>query len=136
MRVETSEQALAVVKEVCRQFPSIKLALIYGSASRNELRPHSDLDVAVSSGSKMPWEVRGKLLMALEDASGRSVDLVDLETLEGLLWEFLWTDAKFALWDHDLVVRYAGKAQAFVEDVKPGYMKMVGERLRRAFGAS
>ncbi len=65
MRVETSEQALAVVKEVCRQFPSIKLALIYGSASRNELRPHSDLDVAVSSGSKMPWEVRGKLFCLL-----------------------------------------------------------------------
>ena len=136
MRVEIREQALVRLKTVCAAFPSIKLALLYGSASRDALQHHSDVDVAVGSGTELTWEERGALHGALEDAFERKVDLIDLETLEGLLWEFLWTDAKFVLWDHDLVVKYAGKAQAFVEDIKPGYMKMVNERLQRAFGAS
>jgi predicted nucleotidyltransferase len=134
LRVRTLDEVVTVVLSVLNNFPAIKVAVVYGSASRNSLGDHSDVDVAVGAGRPLSFEeknlLQSRLMMGLE----REVDLLDLEKLEGLLWEFLWTEGKFILWDHDLVVKYAGKAQAFVEDVKPNLMKMIDDRLERAFG--
>ncbi len=134
MRPEGREAVLEEVSRVLQESGQVKLGLVYGSAARNQLGPHSDIDVAVGAGRPLEWNILSQLHRALSDALEREVDLIDLERLEGLLWEILWTEGKVVLWDHDLVVKYAAKAQAFVEDDKPGLMKMIDVRLEKAFG--
>ena len=61
---------------------SVVLAVLFGSGARNELRPTSDLDVGVLG------TVAGRLAalqVSLERATGRTVDLIALETAPPLL---------------------------------------------------
>ena len=134
MRPQTRDEVVSCVRDVLKGFPDIRLALVYGSAARNQLRDHSDVDVAVGAGVPLSWEVRINLQLVLSDALQRSVDLIDLETLTGLLWELLWTEGVYVLRDHDLIVKYTGKAQSFVEEIKPGMMEMIEYRLAKEFG--
>jgi len=92
------------------------------------------VDLAVGAGRRLTQVEYQALHTALSATLEREVDLIDLETLTGLLWEFLWTEGCFLLKDHDLIVKYTGKAQAFVEDVKPGMMRIIEHRLKEAFG--
>jgi len=135
MRVSSRDVTVSAVREVLLNFPAVRLAILYGSAARDHLRLDSDIDLGISTGSRADGDIKQALQLALADRLERDVDLVDLETVEGLLWESLWNDAVFVLWNHDLVVRYAGKVQAFHEDVKPALMATIEARLDRAFGA-
>lgn len=134
MRASTPEAIVAVIRVVLKNHLDVKVAILYGSVARGQMGEHSDVDIAVGAGRPLDWEAKQALQQDLSEALAREVDLIDLETLEGLLWETLWQDAQFLLWDHDLVVKYAGKVQAFHEDVKPGLMRMIKARLAKAFG--
>jgi predicted nucleotidyltransferase len=58
---------------------------MFGSLARGEARPDSDIDVAVSFGKPMSSDLRMAVTGIVADAAGRSVDLVDLETADGLI---------------------------------------------------
>ena len=60
-------------------------ATIFGSAGRGEARADSDLDVAVSFGRPISADLRMALIGLVAEASGRPVDLVDLEVADGLV---------------------------------------------------
>lgn len=60
-------------------------AAMFGSLARGEARPDSDIDVAVSFGKPMSSDLRMAVTGIVADAAGRSVDLVDLETADGLI---------------------------------------------------
>jgi predicted nucleotidyltransferase len=49
---------------------------VFGSARTGKLRPHSDVDMAVSG---LPPEVFFRAMAAAHDALGRPLDLVDLD---------------------------------------------------------
>jgi predicted nucleotidyltransferase len=49
---------------------------VFGSARKGKLRPHSDVDLAVSG---LPPEVFFRAMAAAHDALGRPLDLVDLD---------------------------------------------------------
>ena len=134
MRPEGRDAVLKVVAETLKSLDRPAVGIVYGSAARDQLADHSDIDVAVGVGERLDFEARSFLYRRLCDALHREVDLIDLESLEGYLWEPLWDEGKFVLWDHNLVVKYAGKAQAFHEDVKPAWLAMVDHRLEKAFG--
>jgi len=112
----------------------VKVGILYGSAARDQLRDHSDIDVAVGAGRPLTWDEQRRVHAALCEVTGREVDLIDLEGLTGLLWEIIWTEGLFLLKDHDLIVKYTGKVQAFVEDVKPSLMAIINHRLVKEFG--
>ena len=58
---------------------------LFGSLARGEARPDSDADVAVSFGKPMSSDLRMAVTGIVADAAGRSVDLVDLESAQGLI---------------------------------------------------
>jgi predicted nucleotidyltransferase len=60
-------------------------AAVFGSLARGEARPDSDIDVAVSFGKPMSSDLRLAVTGIVADAAGRSVDLVDLESADGLI---------------------------------------------------
>lgn len=60
-------------------------AAVFGSLARGEARPESDIDVAVSFGKPMSSDLRLAVTGIVADAAGRSVDLVDLESADGLI---------------------------------------------------
>ena len=60
-------------------------ATLFGSVARGAARQESDIDVAVSFGSPMSSDLRMALTGLIAEVTGRSVDLVDLETAEGLI---------------------------------------------------
>jgi predicted nucleotidyltransferase len=62
-------------------------ATVFGSMARGQALPDSDIDVAVSFGKPMSSDLRMAVLGIVADVSGRSVDLIDLESAEGLIRE-------------------------------------------------
>jgi predicted nucleotidyltransferase len=71
------------LRAALERIPVVRLAVLFGSASRNRLRATSDLDVGVitTDGRDLPPELR----VALERETGRRVDLVSLTTAPPLL---------------------------------------------------
>ena len=65
----------------------VTYATVFGSVARGQARPDSDIDVAVSFGKPMSSDLRMAVLGIIADVSGRSVDLIDLESAEGLIRE-------------------------------------------------
>jgi predicted nucleotidyltransferase len=61
-----------------RTLPDVRLAVLFGSAARGELREDSDLDVLIRLG-RGGLTGRAEVLGRLETASGRRVQLVDLD---------------------------------------------------------
>jgi predicted nucleotidyltransferase len=62
-------------------------ATVFGSVARGQALSDSDIDVAVSFGKPMSSDLRMAVLGIVADVSGRSVDLIDLESAEGLIRE-------------------------------------------------
>jgi len=78
------EAAFSTVRDVLHADPSVAAAIVYGSAARGQLRPDSDLDVAVLRASD-PATAEPPLLEqlgALGEAAGRDVHLTDLEAVD------------------------------------------------------
>ena len=60
-------------------------ATLFGSVGRGQALPGSDIDVAVSFGKPMSSDLRMAVLGIVADVSGRSVDLIDLESADALI---------------------------------------------------
>ncbi|MEZ5650858.1 MAG: nucleotidyltransferase domain-containing protein [Burkholderiaceae bacterium] len=63
-----------------------RYATLFGSVAAGSARPDSDIDIAVSFGKPMSSDLRAALIGLVADEAGRPVDLLDLETAEGLLF--------------------------------------------------
>lgn len=65
-----------------RDFPEIRLALLFGSLARRQgVRWDSDLDLAVAADRPLSADRLWELRSALVELSGRPVDLIDLRRL-------------------------------------------------------
>jgi predicted nucleotidyltransferase len=60
-------------------------AAVFGSVARGEARADSDLDLAVSFGRPMNSDLRMAVTGIAADVAGRSIDLIDLESVDGLI---------------------------------------------------
>jgi predicted nucleotidyltransferase len=80
----------AVLQDVLAQFPTLVLALVFGSVARGKARNDSDLDIAVACGQVLTSAEKMDIITALASRTGRPVDLVDLKTVaEPLLGQIL-----------------------------------------------
>ncbi len=64
--------------EALRKHPNVRLAVLFGSVARGSEQPDSDLDVLVRL-RRDDHRARADLVDALQEASGRRVQLVSLE---------------------------------------------------------
>ncbi len=62
-----------------------RYAAVFGSVADGSAGPGSDIDVAVSVGTPMSTERRAGLIATIAGVAGRAVDLIDLETAQGLI---------------------------------------------------
>jgi predicted nucleotidyltransferase len=60
-------------------------ATVFGSVARGQALPDSDIDVAVSFGRPMSSDLRVAVVGIVADVSGRSVDVIDLESADALI---------------------------------------------------
>lgn len=79
------DETLAILKAL-GQFPTIEIALIFGSMATGRARFDSDLDIAVQFPKRIPAELYIAMMNALIDATGRVVDLIDLRAVGGELF--------------------------------------------------
>lgn len=70
---------------VLRAEKGLKLAIVYGSAAVGNMRPDSDVDLALIYDRPLDAESKMTLAARLEQKLLRNVDLVDLSTLSGTI---------------------------------------------------
>jgi predicted nucleotidyltransferase len=69
---------IEALQQVVADEPRLAYAILFGSAGRDALNPHSDVDIAVGIVDREPYGVLafGTLVSRLEAAAGRPVHLV------------------------------------------------------------
>ncbi|MEQ1556469.1 MAG: nucleotidyltransferase domain-containing protein [Gallionella sp.] len=67
-----------LLKNTLAQFPQIFLAIVFGSVATGRQRMESDLDIAVGAHQALSVTEKIALINALSDATGRAIDLIDL----------------------------------------------------------
>ena len=88
------------------RFPSVELALLFGSVAAGRQRPDSDLDIAVAAEHRLTADEKMDIIASLAEATGRPIDLVDLrqagEPLLGQVlthgWRLMGSDIAYAPW--------------------------------------
>lgn len=58
----------------------VRLAILFGSAAKDQLRPESDIDVAVQCDSPLSASRKSALIAGIALIAGRPVDVIDLHT--------------------------------------------------------
>ncbi len=72
-----------LISKKLEEFPSIKIAILFGSAAKNRLTPSSDIDIAVAAEKKMHFQEIEKLQSELTYTLKTNVDLIDLHFVSG-----------------------------------------------------
>lgn len=77
----TLSTVIQALRRILASDPRIAYALVFGSTARGDASEHSDCDVAVglAKGVRLSSLEIGRLVAHLEEAAGRSVDLVLLD---------------------------------------------------------
>jgi predicted nucleotidyltransferase len=68
-----------VVSKILRRYP-VKKAALFGSSVREDFTDESDIDIIVEFSGPIDWLGAG-LLLDLEEALGRSVDMITYDSL-------------------------------------------------------
>jgi len=78
------------LQSVLAKQEGVKLAILFGSLASGTARAESDLDVAVDAGHPLDAAEKMQLIGDLAAATGRPIDLVDLQSVgEPLLGQIL-----------------------------------------------
>ena len=71
------------IQKVLETFPEILIATLFGSAAQGRMTDTSDIDIAIACRQRLSCEEKMSLAAALETATQRSIDLVDLQQVSG-----------------------------------------------------
>lgn len=69
----------AVLLDVLAHFPTLVLALVFGSVAQGRERADSDLDIAVAANRALTATEKMDIIAALAERTGRPIDLIDLK---------------------------------------------------------
>ena len=84
------DELIISLQDVLKQFPNLKLGILFGSMATGKNHPESDLDLAVLANQPLSANEKMALIAALANKIGRPVDLIDLKkTSEPLLGQIL-----------------------------------------------
>jgi len=108
------------------------VAIIYGSVVSGNMRPDSDVDLAVMFDSPLDVEQKMHLKARLERELSRKVDLVDLSTLSGTILKQILCKGRVLIKNDTNVL--AGLLQRMIynqADMMPYVRRTLLERQRR-----
>lgn len=96
------------------------MALLIGSYGTNRQRPDSDVDLAVSAGRPLTAEERIHLTQTIASVTHRPVDLIDLETVHGLILKHALREGKSLIPSHPATFEKLLKRMIYEqEDLNP-----------------
>ncbi len=116
-------------------FPEIRLAIVFGSVAREEAGRSSDLDLAVLSDAALSSDSKTALISSLARASGRPVDLIDLQRVgEPLLGEILKHGKRILVRDSTAYAELIRRHLFDAADFLPYRQRIIAERRARWIG--
>ena len=122
--------AIQQIQTTLAAHPDIRLAYVFGSVAQGRARPDSDVDVAVQMSKPLDTALRMQLIEELALATGRPVDLIDLQTVgEPLLGQIL-KHGKQVAGDKTAHVGMMSRHVYAMEDFVPYVTRMLKERRR------
>ena len=128
----SGEELIERCREALSRRPEIKLAMVYGSAFTGQMRPDSDIDVAVLCENALNIDERLSLIDYLSSVCQREVDLVDLHGLDGeILRQILCRGRIIVKTDGAAYYRLAQRMIYNEADFMPLVRRAQKERLRR-----
>ena len=88
------------------EYTPVQQALVFGSIAKGKASFESDLDIALAGTKPLTAEQKMAIIEALASQSGRTIDLIDLNTAgEPILSQILWhgrrlmgNDSAYAQW--------------------------------------
>lgn len=83
-----------IIKATLQIFPAIEKAWIYGSFSRNEYGPNSDIDIAVKAGKTFTYFDLAEVQYKLEKTINRKIDVGFIDTFKPHIWKNVKPDLK------------------------------------------
>jgi predicted nucleotidyltransferase/plasmid maintenance system antidote protein VapI len=83
-----------MIKKTLQLFPIIEKAWIYGSYSRNEDGPKSDIDIAIKTGKKFTYFDLAEVQYKLEKITHRKIDIGFIDTFKPHIWKTVKSDLK------------------------------------------
>ncbi len=123
------------IKSVVSGYPSVVLAILFGSMARDRTRNDSDLDIAIASSTPLTVQTHLAIIENMALAVGRPVDLIDLDRTHNPLLRQILTKGRKVLC-HDRT-RYAELMLRMVyeeADVMPYYRRILSERRQAWIG--
>ncbi len=116
------------VRAVLARHPEIRLAILFGSMATGRANRDSDVDLAVARERALAADEKMALMSELAEATGRTIDLIDLHSVGILLLgqivkrgrRILGTDERYA----ELMKRYLFEEADFM----PYYRRILSER--------
>lgn len=135
MAMPVPDPAIEALAQRLGREPDLRVAIVFGSVASGTARFDSDVDVAVMMERRMTNERRMALLEAIEGATGRAVDLVDLRDAGVAVM-------RAALYEGHVVVcrdprdldMLRSKMITDAEDFLPGLERMLAARRRTWIG--
>jgi uncharacterized protein len=72
---------LDLIQAVLVRFPTLVLAIVFGSVAQGRQRADSDLDIAVAAHQALTAAQKIEIMSALAAQTGRPIDLIDLKVV-------------------------------------------------------
>ena len=120
------------ILQVLAAFSTIKIAYVFGSAARDRLTRHSDIDVAVAADTKLSLETHIELITQLSQALHREVDVVDLQDVSGeILQQSLCHGVQILQKDTALHAQLLSRMWFHEADMMPYIRRILAERRKR-----
>jgi predicted nucleotidyltransferase len=122
------DKKIEQLQSVLEKNPEIKLAILFGSYAKGNLKFESDIDIAIKLDSPLTSEKKIKLIQLIAAKMGRAVDLIDLKTVgEPLLNQIIKTGIMLK-GDKQMFVAMAIKNVYANEDFLPYIKRSLQER--------
>lgn len=117
---------------VLKDYPAIKLCVLFGSAAKGRMRDDSDVDVGVAAEGALSGSEKLAVMGDLALVTGRSVDVVDLQRAGGYVLQQALTTGMILLKTDRGV--YAGVLKRMLfnqSDMMPLYSMILEKRRER-----
>lgn len=130
MNPDPIETILAVLS----RHRGIEVALLFGSLASGRAGRDSDIDLAVGADRPLDADAKMALMAELAEATGRPIDLVDLNSVgEPLLGEVI-KQGRRLLGTNDVYAKLVNRHLIEEADFMPYYRRILAERRRAWIG--